>query len=295
MEIQGLPQISFSKSNIVDLEFEIFTLQNLFSRQNTINHSLEEPHRVKFYHIIFITEGKGFHNIDFHPYEYSEGDLIFVSQGQVHSFDVKSGVDGQVLLFTENFITKNLIHSDMLSFSRLYNYHIHQQRLPADGAKEEKFAEIFGEIYQEYNNPDLFAKEEILRSLLKLLLLKAERIQRTVGSQKKKSEWLIKFGILQNHLANNYAITRNVSEYATMMGISPKALNTICKSFSGGTAKEFIDNFVVLEIKRHLATSHRSVKELTYEMGFNEPTNFVKYFKKHTGQTPALFKKTLLK
>ena len=78
-----------------------------------------------------------------------------------------------------------------------------------------------------------------------------------------------------------------------MMQLTYTHLNRIVKAVTGNTAKAFIDSFVILEAKRHLAVSDISVKELTYVMGFDEPTNFVKYFKKHTGLSPVKFKKTL--
>lgn len=52
---------------------------------------------------------------------------------------------------------------------------------------------------------------------------------------------------------------------------------------------------MVLEIKRALATSNASVQEITYTFGFDEPTNFVKYFKKHTGYSPAQFRNMYMK
>ncbi|MBU2628285.1 MAG: helix-turn-helix domain-containing protein, partial [Proteobacteria bacterium] len=124
---------------------------------------------------------------------------------------------------------------------------------------------------------------------------KAERIKRTLIPKEKNSEWFIRFGAFRNHLENHLTETRNAKEYAEMMNISYKHLNDICKSVTGSTAKEFIDNFVVLEIKRHLAISDISVKELTYELGFDEPTNFVKFFKKRANQTPSQFKNDLKK
>ena len=61
-----------------------------------------------------------------------------------------------------------------------------------------------------------------------------------------------------------------------MLGVSYHHLNKIVKAVTGRTAKAFIDNFIILECKRQLAVSDIPVKELTYLMGFDEPTNFVK-------------------
>ena len=76
-----------------------------------------------------------------------------------------------------------------------------------------------------------------------------------------------------------------------MMNISYKHLNEICKIVTGNTVKEIIDAFLILESKRRLVISDISIKELTYKLGFDEPTNFVKFFRKHTGQSPTQFRK----
>lgn len=157
------------------------------------------------------------------------------------------------------------------------------------------FNNIINEMYREYKITDKFAKEEILRLLLKLLLLKAERKKRTLNQKEKNSEWFLNFGVFRNKLEKHFTETRNAKDYARMMNISYKHLNEICKSITDSTAKAVIDNFITLEMKRHLAISSASVKELTYQLGFDEPSNFVKFFKKHTRLSPSQFRKTITK
>jgi AraC-like DNA-binding protein len=126
-------------------------------------------------------------------------------------------------------------------------------------------------------------------------LLRAERLKRILIPKETNTEWFTTFSDFKNHLEKYFSETRNAKEYAGMMGISYTHLNKACKSITGNTAKAFIDRFIILETKRRLATSDISVKELTYALGFDEPTNFLKYFKKHTGQSPLQFKKQLIK
>ena len=289
-----IPKISFFKSQNKKIGFEILTLKNLFSRQDKLPYPLDKPQRVAFYHILFITKGEGRHYIDFSTHEYTKGSILFISAGQIHAFELSPGVDGFLMLFTETFLSKNMIHSDMLSFSRLYNYHLHLPIIQPEESTE-NFNNIVYEIYKEYIFPDIFAKEEILRILLTLLLLKAERVKRTLMPKEKNSEWFIKFGEFKTLLEKHFSKTRNAKDYAEMMGISYNHLNKITKSIAGNSVKVFIDNFLILEIKRQLAISDISTKELTYELGFDEPTNFVKYFKKHTLLSPSQFKNYLKK
>jgi AraC family transcriptional regulator, transcriptional activator of pobA len=292
---EEIPKITFLKKSKAEIEFEIFTIQSLFSRQNKIDHPLNQAHRVTFYNIIYIVKGTGVHSIDFHSYPFTEKCLIFISKGQVHSFDMKSDIEGFVILFTDEFLSKNLIHSDILSFYRLYNYHLHTPVIHAEQARGEVFQNIIHEMYWEYLLSNDFAKEEILRLLLKLLLLRAERIKRTMIPKEKNTEWFTTFNEFRDLLEKQFTATRNAKAYASLMSISYKHLNEVCKSIAGITAKAFIDQFIILETKRRLAVSNASVKELTYALGFDEPTNFVKFFKKHTGQSPSQFKKKTTK
>ena len=105
---EKIPKISFLKKNKTQLEFEIFTISSLFSRKEKLDHPLDMPHRVEFYNIMFITKGTGRHYIDFRPYNYKAGSLLFISKGQVHAFEVRPDIDGFLILFTDAFLSKNL-------------------------------------------------------------------------------------------------------------------------------------------------------------------------------------------
>ena len=288
-----IPQIPFYKKSRIEIEFEIFSISSLFLRKDRLDHALDKPQRVEFHQIHYITKGTGEHFIDFKPYPYKEGSIIFISRGQVQAFDVQPSVDGFLILFTNEFLLNNLIHSDIFSLYRLYNYHLHEPVIQPEETESELFKNIVNEMYWEYLLSNNFAKEEILRLLLKLFLLKVERIKRTLLPQEKNVEWLSIFNVFKNYLEKHFAETRNAKAYAKMMNISYKHLNEVSKSVTGNSAKVFIDQFIILEAKRHLATSDISVKELTYTLGFDEPTNFLKYFKKHTGQSPPQFRKKL--
>lgn len=219
------------------------------------------------------------------------GSLIFISRGQVHSFDVQPDIRGHVVIFTKEFLEKNLIHSEVVSLYRLYNHHLHAPVVPPLETKGEGICELISGINREYFRPDPLAKEEILRSLLKALLLKAERIKKTVNTEQKNAEWFIVFGRFREYLENHITSTRSVQDFAAMLNISTKHLNTVRKAISGCTAKQYLDDFLSLEVKRLLVTSDSSVQEISFNFGIEESTNFVKYLKKHAGVSPAKFRK----
>ncbi|WDP91826.1 MAG: helix-turn-helix domain-containing protein [Desulfobacter sp.] len=292
--MDDIPQVAFHKPKKDRFEFEVLPFEHFFSRKIKPDFPVDRPHRLEFYQLLYITKGEGRHYIDFKPYEFSPGSLLFVSPGQVHAFEVNLEAAGFLILFTEDFLAKNMIHSDILPFSRLFNYHLYPPVIPPRDTPDSVFGPIINEIHNEYMLAESFAKEEMLRTLLKLLLLKAERIKRELAPGEKNSEWVARFGEFKSLLADKFAETRNAQAYADMMNISYNHLNKIAKAVTGSTAKSFIDGFIILEIKRQLAVSDISVKELAYLMGFDEPTNFVKYFRKHTRKSPAQFRRVLM-
>lgn len=176
-EKSSIPRVNFFKRN--EFEFQTLPLEDLLLRSNRQKPPLVNPHRVQFYNVIYITSGRGTHHIDFLPHKFDQGSLIFISRDQVHSFDLQPGIKGYVILFTEDFIEKNLIHSEVLSLYRLYNHHLHNPVIESHVTQTENFHELFTIIWKEYSSLNTFGQEEILRLYLKTLLLKTERIKRT--------------------------------------------------------------------------------------------------------------------
>lgn len=129
--------------------------------------------------------------------------------------------------------------------------------------------------------------------MLELYLLRLERLSKTADQNKKSYQYYPLFLEFKNLVEKQYTQTRNVKDYAQILQISTKHLNQIVKDFTLNTAKHFIDDFVTFEIKRAIASTNSSLKEIGYAIGFDEMTNFTKFFKKQTGTTPKQFRAEL--
>ena len=149
---------------------------------------------------------------------------------------------------------------------------------------------MYTKIKEEFklNDTDYF-KEEMIRSLLRVILLRAERLKR---SKEFSASALLynDFNLFREQVEKNFSKTRNVKDYASALLMNQKKINTITQNVLGKSAKEFIDDRVILEVKRLLSHTSLSVQEISYQAGFDEPTNLVKFFKKYTGITPASFR-----
>ena len=91
-------------------------------------------------------------------------------------------------------------------------------------------------------------------------------------------------------LSKNLNTSRSVKYYANLLAISTKKLNSITKTYWSITAKEFIEERIIHESKKILIETPDTIKQISYKMGFTEPTNFNKFFKKLTAITPLQFR-----
>ncbi|MEM6643520.1 MAG: helix-turn-helix domain-containing protein, partial [Bacteroidota bacterium] len=217
--------------------------------------------------------------------------LIFCNENRVHHFTSQlSQSEGYAIIFKSSFLDHNYILLERLQLNRLFNYHIESPVLVPQNLIDEDMEKVVREMYNEMHLSKEKLKPEIVRSLLYVLLLKAERAKEEQVPQYTNSHWIELFHTFKNRLESGYRSTRNARDYAGQLNISYKLLNEIIKNFTNKTAKEFIDHLITMEIRRYLASTSLSIKEISYKIGFEEPSNLVKYFKKHTGSTPLKFR-----
>ena len=85
---------------------------------------------------------------------------------------------------------------------------------------------------------------------------------------------------------------KKVSYYATTMGFTTKTLNNVTQSIIQKNAKSLINDIVIIKSKRLIINSQDSLTEISYQVGFDQPTNFFKYFIKYAGVSPSQFRAT---
>lgn len=91
-------------------------------------------------------------------------------------------------------------------------------------------------------------------------------------------------------VSENYMKHRNVGFYADQLCLTPKYLSKVVKNFSGSSAPEWIDAYVILEAKNLLKYSDLAIKEIVYRLNFPNQSVFYKFFKTRTGVTPSEYR-----
>ena len=102
--------------------------------------------------------------------------------------------------------------------------------------------------------------------------------------------WQAGFRRFRKMLDADFTLQHQVKHYASALGMSEKTLSRLCMAATGSSAKVVINQRLTLEAKRLLAHTRLAVQVIGRDLGFEEATNFVKFFRKETGQTPLAFR-----
>ena len=281
---KNIKRISFKEG--LALEIEVISIADTLSKHHD---NIAFPHRDNYYNIFLYQKGTANHLVDFKEIKVKPYTLLFVNKNRVQMLDPKGGYDGKFLLFTESFFDKYPEDVKYLRNNILFNDFLEEPVLNLK--KESPILSIFNEIELEIAKPNDAVKRDILHNLLHNFLLLAERERRNTGFKEiRKGEEFDYTILFKNLLEDHYKDIKSVERYASMMSVSEKKLNKATNQVLGKSPKEIIDERVVLEAKRLLVHTSKSIKEVGFELGFDEPTNFIKYFKKHVGRTPIEFK-----
>lgn len=285
--MRNIKQIEFQNSNVPKSHFDLLRLEELMSRN--LASPITEIHKVNFYQIFFVTNNSGQHHIDFTDYKYKKGDVLTVRKDQIHRF-YQSKAQGFILLFTEDFIVSYLEKLEALKSLQFFNEVLGNPKVKLSNSVYEEILLLIQKIEHEYFKVDDEYSLGIIRSSLHIIITKLYRAKARQQKSISEKKYLAQFIAFQNLVEQKCFETKTVQDYANELGCSTKTLNNVSHSIVHKSAKAFIDEIVIKQIKRHLLNTTLSIKEIAYEAGFDEPTNLYKYFKKFAGTTPELFR-----
>lgn len=260
-------------------DFFVFSLDN-FSENGMMS---MQPYQKDFYHITLVLNGQNAGiTIDEQHNTIQENFLFFLSPEHIYSWTRDLNIEGFTIFFKPsllNFYTGSF-ETDF-SFFDLADSNI----IALSPSAIKDVLEDFKKLLKEYHTPSAY-REQILQTLVLALLYKIKGIQEEFSALElmpgKKQTLVFKFKNLVNNLFITY---KQVGDYAKKMFISANTLNKIVKDLTGKTAKEIINEKVLLESKKMLLYTSNDISEIAFSIGFEEPTHFIRFFKTHTQQT----------
>lgn len=271
------------------LQFELLSIEELLSSNG--NHPFE-AHSHGFYQIMWFKEGSGIHSVDFKEYPLSNNSLFFLSPDQIHFFDRQHVQKGFVIQFNESFLSDEGSSENVFLKYNVFNAFdaVPYFLLPENASG--RLENILDSMKAESDNTNLFAHRDYLKYLVKLFLIEIQRIgRRGTGTplciNNAGNRLFIRF---RQTLEHHYKQMHTVKEYAGHLNVSVKTLTNSVSASSCSTPLKIINDRIVLEAKRQLCYTDLKIKEIAFLLGFDDPSYFVKFFKRQTGILPAEFR-----
>ena len=240
-----------------------------------------EPRKLTSYFIVLIESGTITYNLDLLDITLTDGQLLFAMPNQVFTPPYKAdNLKYFKVLFDEN--TLALLPQQ---FPFLVNP-LNSQTIIFDNDARQRVRKGFEILNQILHLDKHQTDTEILLAYLNALLVelnsayfKAKEPTNILNTNLSK---FIEFKlVVETHLTEQPSI----NTIAEKLALTTNSLYRIVKEYSGISPKDFLTNRLMMEAQRKLHYSNLSVKELAYELGFNDPDYFSRLFKKCTGKS----------
>ncbi|MFK7803759.1 MAG: helix-turn-helix domain-containing protein [Anaerolineae bacterium] len=253
------------------------------------------PHRHDFYEVLYITGGEGTHFIDFNAYPIEPNTFYFISPGQVHYWETTVPIEGEILVFTDDFLL--LAPADNMVLHELSFFHTVEGSpiLKLNEIDHLRITSLYRTIAEEFKTNDL-RTSSVLRAYLHILLVQIQRICaiQEIDAAKKQDKNSQKLTRQFKQLVTQQVISgQSVQEFANRLSVSVNHLNKTVKMTTGYTPGQLIRQEVVLEAKRLFQHTDLTATEVGHRLGFDDSSYFGRYFKREVGVTPGRFRQDM--
>jgi AraC-like DNA-binding protein len=252
-----------------------------------------DARRMNFILIMLCTRGTLKYTLDTQQITVTPGDMLLISERHVvNNYEASPDIDGQAILMSVDFFHEIISNVSDLSAIFLYARTFPVMKLSeADAAI---FSRYFEAIKNRVSNDGNHFRRALVRTLLLAMFYDLSSViyqfqQETAKPQKRSEAMFTRFiKLVEEHCRTE----RRVSWYAGQLGITPKYLSETIKAVSRRTPNEWIDNYVILELRVMLKNTTKNIKQITEEMNFPNQSFLGKYFKEHVGMSPSEFRRS---
>lgn len=244
------------------------------------------PHRHKQITQIFvISEGGVDVQFDDDRQHISAPALLYIPDGVMHGFDWQAHSQGTVLS-----VATPMLRQVEQNIGESVDALVEAFVLPVNSEFHSPLQAICAALQQEANRPAMH-QSGMLQALLQQLLVLMHRLQPSRYDEGGLSKPERKLRQFQQLIHQHFMSQHTVSWYAQKIGVSQAHLNLICQQHFHSRALALIHNVLISEAKRYLVFSDIGVAEIAERLGFTEPGYFNKFFKRHTGLSPATYRR----
>ena len=252
-----------------------------------------QPRRIKSIIMALCLHGTLEFTADTVPHTVQANDALIINEGQViGNFKISKDFSGIAIMLSYNMFQEIVrgVHelSQLFIFTRTHPVF---RLLPNES---QSVVQYFGMIKEKVDDDFNHFRRDVARSLIATMIYDLNnalyRIQQTQACKLTRAESI--FTRFIQLVEKNYRTERRVGWYGEQMCITPKYLSETVKQVSRRTPNEWIDNYVMVELRIQLKNTSKSIKEIALEMNFPNQSFLGKFFKEHAGMSPMAYRKS---
>src|SRR5690554_1034497 len=283
-----LLKINDFKNIEVDEQFYANSIRNHLKNHHS---RIEKPHKHNFYAVFLFTKGFGQHEIDFQKYEVKPGSVFFLYPGQTHSWELSDDVEGFLFFHTDDFYNMAYVSNSIRDYP-FFESNYTEKCIYLNDSQKNTIEIIFENIYQETLEQQ-WKKKQLILSYLSQLYIQLNRYIETHSEVNftHLRHYQHLFSRFEKLVEIHFTSIKSATQYAEMLNITQKHLSRIVKSITGKTTTEIIIMRIVLEAKRLLIYSDKSLNEIAAGLGYEDTAYFSRVFKKNVAVTATDFRK----
>ncbi len=270
-----------------NLAFKLFFFED--------NSYFDHLQRNNYYSLIWIKEGTGKLKTDFSEYNFEQNSLFSFTPYQPFLF-LSDLIKGIAIYFHSDFFCIHKHQTEVTCNGVLFNNIYESPFILVDETLETTLKSLVEQIKTEMQHPGI-AQYEMLISYMKIFLISASRSKaqqqpHTIPS-KAGSKEPVMLQNLKEAIEKDFKTRHTPKDYADLLHISPNALTKITKKHFNKTLTNLITENILIEAKRELYLTNKSIKELAYELGYDDEYYFSRLFKKNAGISPQMYRATV--
>ena len=254
---------------------------------------LQGPVRMNFIVMALCKKGQASYSVDTRQQSVKAGDLIFISERHiVDNYKFSSDFECLFILVSTEFYHSFVMN--VKNVSSLLLFSMNNPVVPLTPHEIQVYSNYYQTIRLKMADSSHHYRTNLVKALLLAMFYDMSNVIWRVGqseSNKKRKRADAFFAQFIGLLEDNFRAERRVSWYAEQMGITPKYLSEMVKQVSKRTPTDWIDSYVMLEIRVMLKNTTKSIKEIAKAINFPNQSFFGKYFKEHMGMSPSEYRR----
>ena len=270
-----------------NLAFKLFSFQD--------NSYFDHLQRNNYYSLVWVKEGIGKLKTNFSEYNFEKNSLFSFAPYQPFMLSSTS-VKGVAIYFHSDFFCIHKHQTEVTCNGVLFNNIYQKPFFLVDEKLEDALDKVIGQIRTEIQRPGL-AQYELLISFMKIFLISASRAKAQQQpesiplSTTRKEPFILQN--LKEAIEKDFRSKHTPQDYAVLLNISSSALARIAKTHFNKTLTNLITERIIIEAKRELYLTNKSVKEVAYELGYDDEYYFSRFFKKNVNISPQAYRETV--